>query len=125
VRDAGLVYPDEMLAFLSQIGVDDLRETEIADFGREPTGMHVVSGWFLAIGHVVVGPDPRIPAGPNGYSLHTTPIVGDFEIALFEGRALAPPSLAAHPLIQVEFLTRLPWMLSETDPELSSAAPVV
>jgi hypothetical protein len=120
-----MIYPSEVVEFLREVGVDPIVETEIAAFGRESTGLHVISGWLHAIGRIVDGPEARIPSGVDGFTLHTTTIEGAFELALLDGKALAAPSLRDHDLIQVEFLTRLPWLLPEPDPELSSAPHVV
>jgi hypothetical protein len=124
-RELGIVYPTEVVMFLREMGLDPIVETEIAPFGREPSGMHVVSGWAHAVGRIVAGPEARMPSGADGFTLHTTAIEGAFELALLEGKALAPPSLRDQELIQIEFLTRLPWLLAEPDPELSSVSHVV
>ena len=124
-REMGIVYPKEVVVFLRDIGIDPIVETEIAPFGREPSGMHVVSGWTHAVGRIVEGPEARSPSGPDGFTLHTPAIEGAFELALLEGKALAAPSFRDQNLIQIEFLTRLPWLLPEPDPELSSVSHVV
>lgn len=124
-RAAGLVYPSEVIDFLRDVGIDPIVETEIAAFGREESGAHVISGWMHAVGRIVDGPEARVPTGPNSVTLRMIAIEGQFELALLEGKALAPKPLRDHELIQIEFLTRIPWLLPERDPALDANAPVV
>jgi hypothetical protein len=98
----GKVFPDEFLHFLRALGVDPLREWEAFDydFGVNQNG-HLYGRWFLFVGGLVEGLDKRPEPQQEPFAYWFT--------ASFPTGTL--PIDAKY--CAVEFLARIPWVLSE------------
>jgi hypothetical protein len=98
----GNVFPQEFVQFLTTLGIDPLKEWEAFDyeFGEDQSG-HLYGGWFLFVGELAEGPDRDIgpQSKPFDYWFTTSFPTGTLPIG---SRYCA-----------VEFLARIPWVLSE------------
>jgi hypothetical protein len=97
------VFPEEFVQFLGELGIDPLKEWEAfdCDFGVSPDG-HLYGGWFLFIGGLVDGSRdrPESQQAPFAYWFTTSFPTGTLPIGL--------------KFCAVEFIARVPWILSET-----------
>jgi hypothetical protein len=95
------VYPEDFLRLLEELGADPLKEWEAFDydFGRENLKSHLYGGWFLFCGELVDGAEKR-PERPGFSYWFTTSF---------------PAATVPHDVkvCAVEFITELPWVLSE------------
>ena len=93
-------FPPEFLTLLDQLGIDPLKEGEAFEYGPEPSGKHLYGGWFYFIGKMGVRGESQIEE--NGFSY-------------FIGTSFPKPPqpFQGQPLLAVEFMTRLPWVLEE------------
>ena len=99
----GRVFPEEFDRFLRALGIDPLKEWEAfdLDFGISPTE-HLYGGWFLFVGGLVDGIDKRPESQQE-------PFVYWFTTSFPAGTLPIGPQYCA-----VEFLVRIPWVLSES-----------
>ncbi|HEX6991391.1 MAG TPA: hypothetical protein VF151_05890 [Gemmatimonadales bacterium] len=99
-----VAYPAPVRAILEQLGVDPTREAEIWRYNREADGWHRYGGFFHIVGRVLrSGPPDEHPVTP------------DFGWLLQTGADLVPEPFLGHDLVQLQFITRVPWVLAEPD----------
>ena len=119
-----LAYPPEALALFSELGIRHDRESEVGAAISLPSGRLLYSGWFHFVGRVTGGPQPRrlvghIPAG-NGltggivHTLEHRRLTDTFALGLIEKGDLLPLSFGDQSVVQLEFTTEVPWVLSES-----------
>ncbi len=107
-------YPPAARALLAQLGVTPIREAEIFHGGPVDDGQHVYGGWFHIVGQLVSGPDAKVPIGPTTGRFGLVPVAGSFEVGFTRDTMLVPPGFPPeNSLLQVEFQTRVPWVLEE------------
>jgi hypothetical protein len=97
-----LAYPAEALALYSQVGISPHLEAEVYELGPAVSGSsREYGGWHHFVGHVVSDPTRKTRVTPS------------FEMWFHEARDLAAPAFVEQPLVQVEFLATVPWVLGE------------
>jgi len=106
VRDAGRLYPPEVLDMLAELGVDPSLEAEswsVGPIDADHPDVHLYGWWFNVIGHLLPGEltQPREPAR-------------ELQVYPVSGGALADAAFGDAPLFRVELLGGLPWFLGET-----------
>ena len=109
-------YPPEVLALLDQLGVDPRKEAEATHFWQvqpgRPGDLHIY-GWFLHfVGRVVESPVPM----PTPFGPPAVPVEGAFTIAFWEQRDLAHEAFRGLPLVQVDCMSHIPWVIEEEEP---------
>ncbi|RZM25401.1 MAG: hypothetical protein EOO88_19425 [Pedobacter sp.] len=104
------VFPKDVLEFLINVGIDYTKEVEVTVFENRPDRSRLIGGWFHFLGNIVEGERYRQP--PDG-SMELTPINSVFSIGFAPESTLAyfKPTSA---IIQVEFMTVIPWLLRKT-----------
>jgi len=97
----GKVFPEAFHQFLSELGIDALKEWEAFDydFGLNPVG-HLYGGWFLFVGGLIQGGDKGIESAQEPFAYWFT--------NSFPNGTL-PPDLK---YCAVEFFARIPWVLT-------------
>ena len=114
-------FPPEFTRIAEQLGIDTAKPSELAHFGRDGDGPLIVSGWFHFVGAILAGADAlRYDAQETGrfYLEHLTP---GFQLGFTSQLALVPEPFRSHPVVQLEFETRVPWLLAEEyGPEITS-----
>lgn len=108
-------FPASFLSNSKILGIDISKPIEVCSFGCQ-SGLHIMNGWFHLVGQIVSGNDVWKENPGKCYS-------GDFEIVneTFEfGFSKRVPEqiycFNDSPLIAIEFITRIPWLLSEEEP---------
>jgi hypothetical protein len=98
----GKIFPEAFDQFLRTVGIDPLKEWEAFDydFGTNPDG-NLYGGWFLFVGELVEGVDKRPEPQQEPFAYW-------FTASFPNGTLPVGPKCCA-----VEFLGRIPWVLSE------------
>ncbi|MBI5564375.1 MAG: hypothetical protein HY870_05740 [Chloroflexi bacterium] len=113
VRDR--VYPAEVQALFAQIGIDFRKEAEVYQLYRHQSGWHVYGGFLHMIGRIVAGPD-SFPVNSRSIGAIDLEQVDDqFSIGFTGHVAGVRPPFFEQPLIQIEFLTEVPWVRGDID----------
>jgi hypothetical protein len=120
VRD--IAYPKEAMDLFGQFGIDYHKEAEVYRWWREPQGLHWYQGWFHFVGFIVSGKDAESIVGldhkgePYG-KIDLKPITDNFSIGFTKRAELVDPAFrTGKPITQIDFSTKIPWMLSTPEP---------
>ena len=111
--ECGRVFPSEVLELFEQLGIDPLKTVEQTEWDEIRPGWHMHSGWYHFVGELQNGPDAHVPTGENGWSVNLTPITPEFSVGFTRRVALVPAELREEPVVQLEFMAEIPWLLSE------------
>jgi hypothetical protein len=103
-------YPSEVLAIFEQLGIDSHKESQIWHYCREGSGFHHYGGFFHFVGIIESGTDAKRIV--NGHVTFDLELIGDdFEFGFTSNAALVPKSFAGAQVVQLEFQTKIPWVL--------------
>ena len=106
----GRAYPSEVLAIFEKLGIDSHKESEIWHYCREDSGLHHYGGFFHFVGAIENGKDAKQMV--NGHVTFDLEQIGDdFEFGLTSNVALVPKAFAGAHVVQLEFQTKIPWVL--------------
>jgi hypothetical protein len=97
-RDAGLVYPDEVVQLFNKLGIDVTRECEVHCYGQVLPGRHEYGGFFNVIGRLVADENFLTEVAP-GFQLYPM------------AQALRLMGGFPEPAFRVEFLANVPWVI--------------
>lgn len=106
-------FPDEFRAIARDLGVDLTKPAELAHRGCETAGLHLSGGWFHLVGAVLHGADAWTEVGPGSWTGALEQLVPGFEFGFSSRLALVRDPFLQHPVVQLEFATRVPWVISE------------
>lgn len=111
-----LSFPPEFFELAEALGLDPAKPAELCHYEREPSGRYVTNGWFHLVGSLIeiVGGKPFVD--PHGFA-HFSPLVSGVEIGLTARDDLAHKAFEGFQLLELDFLTRVPWVLDEPEPE--------
>lgn len=115
------VYPAEILALFSQLGIDYTKETEVYQLTRLDSGLHLYNGWLHFIGHFKSGIDSKVQIEevPDTQicKLEFEPVDEHFQIGFTKDARSYWESFEGKPLVQIEFTVEIPWVLeNEKEP---------
>jgi hypothetical protein len=114
---AGQTFPAEFLALLDELGVDPTKPVELCHWCREPSGLYLTGGWFHFIGSILEGEDVVKRSEKTGTgTLQFEELVPGLEFGFTVSLALVREVFQGLPLVQLEFQTRVPWVLAEPEP---------
>jgi len=109
-------YPPEVLDLLTRLGIDHRREAEVYHLARLPNGLHQYGGWFHFVG-TFEGPGAWEADASGKRRPRLVPVDGHFSLALRRDAQLAPEPLKDQPLVQLDFLVEVPWILDRPEPD--------
>lgn len=112
-------FPPRSAAFIASLGVDRRKPAELAHYGEE-SGLHITGGWFHLVGEIRSGADAWIPLGENSRSAAFEKLADEIEFGFTCQLALVRDPFKLHPVIQLEFATRVPWVIAAPKPECAS-----
>jgi hypothetical protein len=113
----GHAFPEAFRAIAQQLGVELSKPAELTPNGREPSGLHVVGGWFHLVGRILDGADAWTDMGAGSLRGALESLVPGFEFGFTSCLLLVREPFRSRPTVQLEFMTRVPWLLAE--PEMS------
>ena len=111
----GQAFPPEFRSLVDALGVDVAKPAELCHWCREPSGLHLTGGWFHFVGTVLAGEDVLQYSGSTG-TFRFEELVPGLEFGLSSRVALVREVFAGLPVVQLEFQTRVPWVLAEAEP---------
>ncbi|HZH43383.1 MAG TPA: hypothetical protein VEY50_04810 [Lysobacter sp.] len=112
---AGRTFAPELYALFALLGIDPTKPAELCHWYREPTGLYYIGGWFHFVGHVLAGADAM--QNPDGTGIINYQSLSEgSEVALTEHISLLPESFRGLAVVQLEFHTRVPWVLAGAEP---------
>jgi hypothetical protein len=109
-------FPDEFRAIARGLGVDLGKPAELAHYGHETAGLRISGGWFHFVGTVLEGADAWNEVGSGSWTGALEQLVVGFEFGVSSRTALVRDPFLRHSVAQLEFITRVPWVISEAEP---------
>jgi hypothetical protein len=113
---AGRTFPSEFLALADALGLDPTKPAELCHWYREPSGLYLTGGWFHFVGSILASEDVIQESGGTG-TFRFEELVPGLEFGFTSRLALVRPVFAGMPVVQLEFQTRVPWVLAEPESE--------
>lgn len=113
---AGQTFPPAFVALAHALGVDPAKPAELCHWCREPSGLYLTGGWFHVVGSIVSGEDVMNWNGASG-TFRFEELVPGLDFGFSARLALVRKVFAGLPLVQLEFQTRVPWVLTEPEPD--------
>jgi hypothetical protein len=110
-------FPPDFRNMAEQLGVDLCKPVELSHYRREPSGLHLSGGWFHLIGRIVSGADVMSPTGPQSWTYDFVELASGIEFGFATRVALVAAPFEGRQLIQLEFATRVPWIIAEPEPQ--------
>ncbi len=100
-------------ALLEQLGISPPWEVEAYEMGRVPSGRQLYGAWFHFVGSIESG--PSAPAAASTPALEA--LAPHLSVGFHHGCQLARDSFQGLPLVQVEIVVELPWVISAPRPD--------
>ncbi len=110
-------YPEKFAELLTKLGIPKNFESYVYTYGEVEAGIYLYEGWFHFIGRVLKGSAILSFGTENGY-YKGDPTLAPFSVFFNSSDNLVPESFPSSGVTQIEFSTRVPWILDEK-PELS------
>ena len=108
-------FPPAFQSVADTLGVDTRKPAELTHWDREKSGLHLVGGFFHFVGSILSGADAWKVIDDGTKTLHLEPFVAGFEIGFTAHVSLLPSPFAAQPATQLEFQTRVGWVIPEAE----------
>lgn len=112
----GRNFPPAFSELATHLGIDPTKPAELCHYGREPSGLHWMGGWFHFVGSIESGDDVLHWENGTG-TFRFEELVPGMEFGLSSRLALVAEVFSDLSLIQLEFQTRVPWVLDEPAPD--------
>ena len=106
-------FPLDFQKIADELGIDVQKPAELCHYNKEPNGLRLTGGWFHAIGSMESGVDAwkETPA-PTAHAVDFEKLPSGAEFGFSSKAELVANAFKGASLIQVEFLTHVPWLLS-------------
>lgn len=101
VAARALAYPEAGLRLYEQLGIRPDREADADELGPSDARGRLYYGWHHFVGRVVHDPGDAV-------------VLDGVTFSFLESRFRAHPAFDGHPLVQMEFVTSIPWLLAES-----------
>jgi len=111
----GQTFPPEFVALAEELGIDVAKPAELCHWCRESSGAYLTGGWFHFVGSILDGEDALQWSGTGG-TYRFEELVPGLEFGFSARLALVRQVFQSKPLIQLEFQTRIPWVLAVPEP---------
>ncbi len=108
-------FPEQFVALAEDLGVDIAKPAELCHYCREASGLYLTGGWFHFAGSILDGEDVLQWSGSGG-TYRFEELVPGLEFGFGARLALVPQVFQSAAVIQLEFQTRVPWVLTEPEP---------
>jgi hypothetical protein len=111
----GYAYPTEIRAFFELLGIDINKEPEVYHNCRLENGLHSYGGWFHFIGSIENGRDAWKQIAENSQQFDPEQVTDQFAVGLTRRTALIPASFGEQQVVQIEFETKIPWVIDSDE----------
>ncbi len=106
-------FPDDFQNLAEALGIDVQKPAELCHYGKNESGMHLTGGFFHFVGNVESGGDAwKETTTPNACTADFEKLASGSEFGFSRKAELVAKAFNGVHLVQVEFLTRIPWLLS-------------
>ena len=109
------VFPESFRSLAGELEIDLAKYIELAHYGPDDSGLHRYGGWFYLAGEIIDGgdiwKDQRRGKQANWENLDES-----FEIGLTSVLSMLVGPIDPVTFIQLEFQTRMPWVIDEPPP---------
>ncbi len=112
---AGRTFGSDFLVLLDTLGIDPTKPAELCHYYREPTGLYVIGGRFHFVGSILAGED-AVHWEKNNGTHRLEELAPGLQFGFTAGLLLVREVYDALPVVQLEFQTRVPWVLTEPEP---------
>lgn len=111
------ILPKKARSLFKRMGVDFTKEVKLFDADKLNSGFYAYSGWLHYIGHIESGRDSSVLISNleefRAYSFNLEPVGDRFDVGFTDRDiGLYHETFSQHPLVQIEFMAELPWLLS-------------
>jgi hypothetical protein len=110
------IYGIEVLEIFKKLGIPPDREVEIYRMGRMESGRHHYGGWFHLVGSLVSGEHAAKQVAENTWQPDLEKTDEYFQIGFSSQIELIQAPFKNLPLIQLEFIAEVPWVLDSPEP---------
>ncbi len=112
---AGKTFPPDFATLAASIGIDPSKPADLWHICREPSGLYLTNGMFHFVGHIVSGTDA---IDFDTRNIQFQQLASGIEIGLTRNISRLPETFLSFglALIQLEFLTYVPWVLTDVEP---------
>ena len=111
----GRAFPTEFMELAGSLGIDPLKPAELCHWTKEPTGLYLTGGWFHFVGRIVSGADAmQYPDGTGEVRYQS--FAPGIELAITHHTSMVPDTFTGLAVCQLDFETRVPWVLSDVEP---------
>jgi hypothetical protein len=107
-----VAFPPQFRALTETFGVDVRKPAELVHYWRDESGAHRVGGWFHIVGHICSGSDGWKASGESGWVPDFESYASGMKLGFTERLALVPETFGGQNVLQLQFETRVPWVLS-------------
>ncbi len=108
-------FPKGFTSIANLLGIDPRKPVELCHYGREDSALHLTGGWYHVVGRILSGRDVIKQTHESGGVYEFEKLTGGCEFGFTNSLALVRVPFAGKHLIQLEFITRVPWVLSEPE----------
>jgi hypothetical protein len=113
-RRLGPRLSPEFRSLADTLGIDLAKPAELCHYDRDDSGRYLTYGWFHFVGSVLSGDNLVHTVGTHGtYQFET--LVPAFEIGFDRRLSLPSEPFKSGAAVQLDFMTRIPWMLNEPE----------
>ncbi len=109
-------FPLQFRTWLSALGVDCRKAAEVHEWSPVSEGRLTYGGWFHGVGRIVTGVLATATSLGVVQAVEARPwhaVTDTFKVIVDERRDLAFAEFGEAPVIQIEFMAELPWVLSK------------
>lgn len=105
-------------AILEQLGITPPWEVEVYETGRAESGLHQYGGWFHFVGTIESGDHSwrEMPGHPSVRVPDFETLTPALKVGFHNDAALVRDSFKGMPVVQLEFLADLPWLIDSEPP---------
>lgn len=110
------IYPAPVLRLFEELGIVVGREAEVYHNCQVEPGWHNYGGWFHFVGTIAAGTDASRQIAPNAWAFDMEKVNDRFELCFTRRIGLLSKVFEGHPVLQLEFIAIVPWVLPEPGP---------
>lgn len=108
-------FPESFRSLADELGIDVSKFAELCHWCREDSGLHYTGGWFHIVGKIKEGRDAWKQTGEESWSGDLEEWQDNIELGFSNKIALLPDPFEDKAVVQLEFATRVPWVIDEPE----------